>query len=362
MKRQLFLLLAVMLPMCFVCAQELKVKEARLLQEDKTAELKQVKDGNGNLCAVIKIDADSLQGLNFPNKNQYVKYECSNGIYLVYVPDLFYKLSMQNERYLPLDIDFKEQFGIRFRGGNTYLVKLDVPSNKDVTLSDIYFNVIPESALLTINEEPIERQENGKYRMNAEAGNYSYSVTADNYIPYRGSFSIMSPTSKTITVKLQPVQVQMGFKCNIDEASLYIDDVNYGEICNDSVRNFSVPEGSHNVRVQADGFLDWSKGVTFSKNLPVIEATMCKNTNQHDIHAVQVNVITNSKRLYKNNKLVKEYTVYKEQGNDRGYTIFLMPGKYMLSDGYNKKEIVTVEEKKPLVVTLKGSSDIWSEE
>ena len=352
MKRQLFLLILVMLPVYFMCAQELKVKDATLLQGDKTAELKQVKDGNDNLCAVVKIDADGLQGLNFPNKNQYVKYEYSDGLYVVYMPDGFYKLSMQHEQYLPLDVDFKEQFGIRFRGGNTYLVKLDVPSNNRVTLSDIYFNISPVSALLTINDEPMEKQENGKYQMKAEPGNYSYVVTADNYLSYRGSFSILNPTSKTIAVKLKPVQVEVGFRCNINEASLYIDDINYGDICNDSVRHFSVPEGKHNSRVQADGFLDWDRDVVFSKYFPTVEASLYKNTNQHDIHAVEVNVFTNSKRLYKNNKLVKEYTLCRDKDGNMGYTIYLMPGKYLLSDGFSNKEIVTVEENKPFSITL----------
>ena len=122
-----------MFPLYFACAQELKVKEVRLLQEDKTAELKQVKDINDNLCAVVKIDADGLKDINFTNKNQYVKYEYSDGVYLVYIPNMNYRLTMQNEQYLQLDVNFKEQFGIRFRGGNTYMVKLDVPSNKKVT-------------------------------------------------------------------------------------------------------------------------------------------------------------------------------------------------------------------------------------
>lgn len=349
MRRLFFLFILIMLPVYFVCAQELKVKEALLLQGDSTAEVKQVKDGNDNLCAVLKIDADGLTGLNFPNKNQYVKYEYLDGMYLVYIPDGFYKLSMQHEQYLPMDVDFKEKFGIRFRGGNTYLVKLDVPSNKKVTLSDVYFNISPASALLSINDEPMKLQEDGKYQMKAEPGNYSYSITADNYVPSYGSFSITTPTSKTIAVKLNPVLIKLGFRCNIDEAALYIDNVNYGDISNDSVRHFSVPSGNHSVRVQAEGFIDWSKKLDFTLHHPVVEVSMLKNTNQHDIHAVQVNVITNSKRLYKNNKLVKEYTIY-TQGS--GYTIFLMPGKYLLSDGYSKKQIVTVEENHPITVHL----------
>lgn len=354
MKRQLFILILFMSPLYFVCAQELKVKEVRLLQEDKTAELKQVKDINDTPCAVVKIDADGLKNLNFPNKNQYVKYDYSDGVYLVYMPDAYYKLTMQNDQYLPLDVNFKEQFGIRFRGGNTYLVKLDVPSNKKVTLSDVYFDITPASALLSINDEPVEKHDDGKYQMNAEQGNYSYTVTAQNYLPYHGSFSITSPTSKTMAIKLKPVQVKVGFKSNIDEASLYIDNINYGEISNDSVHHFSVPEGSHNVRVQAKGFLDWQKSLSFNASTPIVEATMERNTNQHDIHAVRVDVITDSKRLYKNNKLVKEYITYYSGVYGAGYTIYLMPGKsYLLSDGFFKKKIVTVEENTPLTVSLR---------
>lgn len=353
MKRQLFILILFMFPLYFACAQELKVKEVRLLQEDKTAELKQVKDINDNLCAVVKIDADGLKDINFTNKNQYVKYEYSDGVYLVYIPNMNYRLTMQNEQYLQLDVNFKEQFGIRFRGGNTYMVKLDVPSNKKVTLSDIYFDITPASALLTINEEPMEKHDDGKYQKNAEPGNYSYTVTAANYHPYHGSFSITSPTSKTMPIRLKPVQVKVGFKCNIDEASLYIDNINYGEINKDSVQHFSVPEGNHDVRIQAKGFLDWQEKLSFNASTPIVEANMVKNTNQHDIHAVKVDVITDSKRLYKNNKLVKEYTIYSGVYG-AGYTIYLMPGKsYLLSDGFFKKEIVTVEENTPLTVSLR---------
>lgn len=340
MKKVFILLLAcALLSPAMVTAQELKVADVHLAQDDNTAIKNQVKDINDNVCALVKIDAGNLEGLAFPNKNEYISTTRKDGIYYVYVPASFYKLTLQHESFPRLDINFKEQYGIKFKSGKTYYVKLDVPSTTKIDKSDIYINVIPAKACLTVNGDTLPGNADGKYQFKADEGNYSYTVSADGYESRKGSFSLNSPTSKTIMVRLQPILVGVSVQCNRSDANVFIDDINYG-----SVGSLKVPKGYHELRVHEDGYLDFTKNVDFEDN-GIINATLKKNVNVKDIHAVEITVMTKSKRLYKNNKLLREY-----ERVAGGYIIHLMPSKdpnkyesYELADGFSKHMIVFVK-------------------
>lgn len=343
----IFLACVLLLP-AIAMAQELKVVDTQLAQDDNTAVKDQVKDINDVVCALLKIDAGNLEGLAFPNKNEYVSTTSKNGLYYVYVPSGFYKLTLQHEKYPRLEINFKEQFGIKFKSGKTYNVKLDVPSTARIDKSDIYINVYPTTATLVVNGDTLPYNGEGKYQFQAEQGNYTYSVTADGYQSRKGSFSINSPTSKTIMARLQPILVNVTFQGNRENASVFIDDVNYG-----SVGTMKVPVGRHQLRIADDGYIDYQDNAIF-QNDKTISFVLNKNTNVKDVHAVPITVMTKSKRLYKNNKLVREYE--KIPG---GYVIQLMPSKYPdkaesyeLSDGLMNHEIVYVKQNQPQTIKL----------
>lgn len=349
MKKAFIIFLAcVLLSPAIAKAQELKVIDAQLAQDDNTAVKDQVKDINDVVCALLKIDAGNLEGLAFPNKNEYVSTTHKDGIYYVYVPAGFYKLTLQHEKYPRLEVNFKEQFGIKFKSGKTYNVKLEVPSTARVDKSDIYINVNPTTATLVVNGDTLPYKVDGKYQFQAEQGNYAYSVTADGYQPRKGSFSINSPTSKTIMARLQPILVNVTFQGNRDHATVFIDNVNYG-----TVGTIKVPEGRHQLRIEDDGYLDYQDNVVFQDN-KTIPFVLNRNNNVKDVHAVSITVMTSSKRLYKNNKLVREYE--KIPG---GYVIQLMPNKnpdktesYELSDGLMHHEIVYVKQNQPQTIKL----------
>lgn len=329
-------------------SQELKVKEARLLQNDQTATVNPVRDNNGNQCALVKIDAGSLEGLTFPDSNQYVKAGKVGNEYYVYIPGTFYKLKMQHEKYLPLEVNFKDQFGIRFRSGSTYYVKVDVPTANKELLSDVYINVRPKRAELYLNNELQTASIDGTYRFQVEAGNYSYLVKADNYQTQSGNFTIARSSQKVIPITLRPVMVPISFKCKTDDSGLYIDDVYYGDLGKPDFVKINVPKGVHQVRVMAEGYIPYQQTMTLDDRTAPINATLHKNINQHDIHAVPITVETLSKRIYKNNKFIKE----KEPLPDgTGWIIYLMPGKYMLSVPGAKKTI-TVIENMPKTISL----------
>lgn len=348
MKQIIIMLTCLLLMPAAMMAQELKVADAQLAQDDNTAIKQQVKDINDNVCALVKIDAGGLQGLAFPNKNEYISTTQKDGLYYVYIPGSFYKLTLQHEKYPRLEINFKDQFGIKFKSGKTYHVKLDVPSTARVDKSDVYINVYPSAAQLVVNGDMLPADEDGKYQFQAEQGNYAYQVTADGYEARKGSFSINSPTSKTISVRLQPILVTVTMQCNRKDATAFIDGVNYG-----SVGTLKVPQGKHSLRVADDGYIDYQETIDF-QNDKVIPVTLSKNTNVKDVHAVEITVMTTSKRIYKNNKLVREYE--KIPG---GYVIQLMPNKsadkvekYEISDGKSNHAIVSVRQNEPQTITL----------
>jgi len=337
--KSLILFLLLLVPGC-IYSQEMKVKEARLLQDDLAALDNPVVDINGNQCALLKIDAGTLEGLTFPDSNQYVKTGKVGNEYYVYVPGSFYKLKMQQDKYLPLEVNFKEQFGIRFRSGSTYYVKLDVPTANKELLSDVYINVRPKQADLYLNNELQSKSSDGNYKFQVEAGNYNYLVKADNYHWQSGNFTIANSSTKVIPVTLKPMMVPVSFKCPTEDSELFIDDVYYGELGNQNDVRINVPKGSHQVRVMADGYIPYQKTLTLDATTATVDATLQKNANRHDIHAVPIKIITKYKHIYKNNKLIKEKDPLP---NGEGWIIYLMPGKYMISFPYWSKVIQVIE-------------------
>ena len=56
----------------FISAQEIKVVRFGIIPGDNNAETSPRQDLSDNLCALVKVKANGLTGLQFTNKNQYV--------------------------------------------------------------------------------------------------------------------------------------------------------------------------------------------------------------------------------------------------------------------------------------------------
>ena len=327
--------------------QNMTVKSVALQPNDQTAIQYPCLDNNGDTCALLKIKTDRLEGIEFSNPNQYIKVDYRDGIYSVYVPTVTRKLDFQHKDYMPLQLDMAEYGYKKLRKGRTYLVILDAPKKTELK-STFVLKVVPVSSKVVFDKQEVAQSENGTYELPISEGTHEYQVEAQNYSTKSGNFSIGKSEVKTLAVQLTPILHEVNVGCNIDNARVYVDNVDYGGIG----KRF-LPQGNHTIRLQADGYEDSEQTVEISSDTKFLSFILKENKRITHIHATPVRIISSSSCIYKNNKKIKNWY--------SGATIMFMPGKYKLSDdnGHTKKITVGSE---PMVVRLFDKQEVVQSE
>ena len=330
MKRELFFILGLF---CFtvfpVNAQELSIKSVSLQSNDNTAILSPCLDSNGDTCALIKIKIPGVRDMDFSNKSQFVKSFYKDGVYMVYVPTISRRLDYRHSDFLPGQIDLGDFGYRRLKPGKTYLVQMEAPSNtKDVAL--LIFKISPIGARLVINGKQVAVSTNGVYEYACREGSYSYSVSRDDYFPNEGILQVDRGENKRVVIDLNPIIHSVNVGCNVSDARVFVDNVNYGK-----PDVLGLPQGHHRIRIQRDGYLDVEDEINVQANMSPLFYSMKKNKNLKEIHATPVRIFTKSSRVFKNNKVLKDW---KENGD----IVLMMPGEYEISDNEGYGEIVKV--------------------
>mgnify|MGYP003293883749 CR=1 FL=1 len=100
--------------------QELSVKEFKADPADISAVRYEVKDLNGNICALVRIGL-VLQDVTF--EGSVVKSEFKDGEWWVYMVDKSWWLNIKTKKYLPLRYEFPEPVQKK----STYIMQVEVP-------------------------------------------------------------------------------------------------------------------------------------------------------------------------------------------------------------------------------------------
>lgn len=108
-------------------AQELSIKSFAIDESDMSANSRPVKDLNGELCALIKVDC-SLDQLAFYG-NIVGRPIQNNGTYWVYVTKGTKKISISQPYVKPLYVDFINYLDDPIKSGATYKLVLEIPEN-----------------------------------------------------------------------------------------------------------------------------------------------------------------------------------------------------------------------------------------
>lgn len=325
--------------------QEIKVAKASLLMGNRTAVTDPRLDINGDTCALLIIDAGELQGLQFPNKDQYTESLVRDGKYHVYMPAMLNKLTYGHESYQRGEINLKELGFKRLKAGKTYSVKLEVPKAGSAALqSKAIVKVSPANAQLFIDGQGQRPSTDGTYQIDVAAGTHQYKATLADYKDDAGSFTVTDADAKAIAVTLRPKTMKVKVACNVKSASVFVDDVFYGR-----PGKLTLPQGRHTLRLHADGYIDKEQTFTiYPETLKeAVAFDLAKNKNQVDIHAVAVTIYSKGNAVYKNNKKIPEWR--------HGQPIKMMPGKYLISDDINNEQEIEVTAGKPLKVYLGAS-------
>lgn len=314
-------------------SQELIVKDCQFLMSDTYATEHPQFDKNGTLCAVVKIVAGNLTDLQFPNEAQRVG-DCiyDNGAYYVYIPASTYRIDYRHPSYLPGVIDLYNQFGYKAKSGKTYLVTLEVPTPRNnESQGTVVFKISPSLSGKLQIENNQYFFENGSVEINYSPGRLKYIVQSSNYEDYIGTFNVKTGINY-VSLAMRPKVTPVEISCNVSSALVYVDNIKFGNVglCN-------LPMGKHIISVRANNYIDYNQTISIDSSTSAIQVVLQKNKGKTiDVHPVYVKIRCATTRLYKNNKLLPNWTY--------GSAIKFMPGeKCLLTDDDNTEYWFTPE-------------------
>ena len=122
--RRLFAIVITMAVSLCALGQELKVKDFHVDPSDISAVRYEVKDLNGEMCALVKIGL-VLKDVTF--EGSVVKSEFKDGEWWVYMVDKSWWLNIKTTKYLPLRYEFEEPL----RKKSTYIMQVEIPQGGD---------------------------------------------------------------------------------------------------------------------------------------------------------------------------------------------------------------------------------------
>lgn len=174
----------------------LKVKSFELDPTDLTAQQRNVKDGNGEICALVKVQMvdkevkfeGDIIGQSEQQKNEYY----------VFLINGTQRLKVVSQKALPLEVEFSD-YGIKeLKGGSTYVLKI-IWSEKAPGVS---FHVGIPNVAITVEGKQYTTDEMGDLDLPLGNGKYSYTVEKDNYVTIYDTLTIdRLPVIKNITLQ-----------------------------------------------------------------------------------------------------------------------------------------------------------------
>ena len=176
-------------------AQELSVKEFHSDPSDISAVRYEVKDLNGNPCALLKVGL-VLQDVVF--EGSIVKQEFKDGEWWVYMVDKAWWLNIKTKKYLPLRYEFPEPLQMK----STYILQIEAPQvaydgptgkmliKSNVRNGDVYIDGEKRSSILPFEYEGPE-------------GQHLVEVRAPGYNPEKMGFEVALGRKGTMTVTLK---------------------------------------------------------------------------------------------------------------------------------------------------------------
>ncbi len=244
-------------------AQKLTIESFSLDANDITASSQLRLDGNGDPCALIKVQL-ATQGAKFSG-NTVGNAPYNSGEYWVYMTEGSKNLQVRHDNYLPLDVNFAN-YGINsLKAKMTYVLTLLLPSNVSTPVDAggnfVLFKVQPATASVSIDNQPQLMETSGEYMPMLPYGQHSYEVSAGGYISQSGTFSITTGDTKEISVNLVSALATVTVSCPTSGVSIYLDKKQVGT----APWTGAVKEGMHLIEAKKDGYRSQQKTVTLSQ-------------------------------------------------------------------------------------------------
>lgn len=248
-------------------AQTMAVESFELAQTDLTANTPgtMVRDQNGNLCALIKLET-TQKGFTFNvGVLGVTKTEEHVGEIWIYVPHSIKKITIQHPQLgtirdyqIPCSID----------KGRTYIMKLTAGNVRTivehaVTKQFLYVELNPSDAVLEINGK-MKMTEGGSYRELLPFGTYQYKAYRKDYHDLSGQVVISDPeNTHSLNIKLKAAFGHLTLSSNSTNAGalVYIDDNYVGKI---PVTDIKLSSGTHTMRVMREMYEPYNTTFTIA--------------------------------------------------------------------------------------------------
>ena len=261
MKRILILFYCV-LSAIFAMSQELTVKSFKEKTSDLAASTHERKDGNGNSCALVKVQLATVGAQFSPNIVGNVEYKVNE--YWVYLPTISKHLMVKHPNFLTKDIVFAD-YNVKLEGKTTYELVLAMPETGNtpqiVTSQYLVFTVNPQDAIVEVNGE-IWPNTSGIARKFVPFGDYTYSIQSKDYHSVSSSVSVNDPNNKVVVdVKLKPAFGTISVPANGDlsGAIVYIDNKMAGKV---PLTADKISSGTHDIRIAKSMYKSFEQTVT----------------------------------------------------------------------------------------------------
>lgn len=186
------LFLFVMLNIQSAWAQELTIKSFAQSAADFTASTERRLDGNGDLCALVKVRL-ALVGATFEGeiRGDVVNH---NGEYWVYMLAGSKRLLVKQATVLPLEVNFASHGVNGVEGKNTYVLTLLTPQtgspSQDDGLRFLSMTVKPTNATVMIDYGQVPVREDGTLMLPMSQGQHTYTVSAFGYASQKDTITI----------------------------------------------------------------------------------------------------------------------------------------------------------------------------
>ena len=226
MKQIVLTILLLVMASLSLSAQEIKVLEIKPLEHSLKARTAQVRDNNGELCALLEVAAPKLEGLAFDETRHVGEVRYSDGVYSLFVPAGTKTIGFKHRDYMPGTIDFGA-FGVTVESGMVYSVGLQ-RMDAAAEYQYLVLNVTPPSAVVELDGR-VQQTSEGTVSSFVQVGtSHHYKVSAAGMVTEEGDVTVASAEQKTtVTVALQDNSSRVRI-VGLDGAEIYVNDRSVG--------------------------------------------------------------------------------------------------------------------------------------
>ena len=234
--------------------QDMSVKSFYLAETDLTANTPGtiVKDQNGNICALIKVET-THKGFTFDVGVLGIVSVVQNPAEIwVYVPFGIRKITIQHPQ---LGIIRDYQIPCSIESGRTYILKLTSGTIRTivenaVTKQFLHIDLNPKEAIIELNGK-IKATNNGTYQELLPFGKYQYRCYSENYHEEVGIIEINDPhQTHNLDIKLKPafgfISILESSQPDIKGAAVYVDEKYAGIL---PINDYQGPSGKHQIKI-----------------------------------------------------------------------------------------------------------------